>query len=83
MKPWALFMEPRVVLVELYKEPWKKFMEDKHFRGGTIMNIYGTMVNFDRIVNNASRTMYNAYETKYNGTWYRPINCYMFWTYSW
>ena len=38
-------------VVEPYKEPWTKFMENDHFGGGTMMNVYGTMDNFDGIVN--------------------------------
>ena len=48
---------------EPYKEPSTKFMGNEHFTGGTTMNVYGSMDNFDVITNNASGTMYIAYTT--------------------
>ena len=53
-------------VVEPYKEPWIKFMENEHFRSGTMKNVYGTMDNFDGSVNNAGGTLYNAYKTMCN-----------------
>ena len=54
-------------VVEPYKKPWTKLMENEHFRPSrTMMNVYGTMGNFDGTVNNSSGTMYNAYKTMCN-----------------
>ena len=54
-------------VVEPYKKPWTKLMENEHSRpSGTMMNVYGTMGNFDWTVRNSSGTMYNEYKTMCN-----------------
>ena len=43
----------------LEQNSWKH----ENFKGGTMMNVNGTMIIFDGSVNNACGTMYNAYKT--------------------
>ena len=46
-------------VVEPYKQPWTKFMENEHCMGGT-------MDNFDGFMKNEGGTMYNAYKSMCN-----------------